>query len=69
MDFKDVGKEALSIGVVLAIVAVIALFVGADRGFLRDLVGEWLWWVGILVLIVILFGGWRAMRRRRTPPS
>ena len=65
VDLKDLGKETLSITVVLAIVAVIALLFGGDRGFLRDLATEWVWWVGVLVLIVIVFGGWRVIRRRR----
>ena len=64
MDLKDLGKETLSITGVLVIVAVIAVWVGGDRGFLRDLATEWIWWVGALVLIVIVFGGWRALRRR-----
>jgi pheromone shutdown protein TraB len=65
VDLKDLGKETLTITVVLVIVAVIALLVGGDRGFLRDLATEWVWWVGVLALIAIVFGGWHVLRRRR----
>lgn len=64
MDLKDFGKEALTITVILAAVAVVALLFGGDRSFLRDLASEWVWWVGILLVIVVVFGGWRALRRR-----
>lgn len=65
MDLRDLGKEAVAIGVVLAIVAVVGLWFGGDRGFLRDLATEWVWWVGVLVLIAVVFGGWQILRRRR----
>ena len=65
MDLKELGKEILSITGVLAIVAVIAVFSsGNDLGFLGDLAHEWLAWVGVLVAIAVVFGGWRLLRRR-----
>lgn len=63
MDLKGLGKEIGAITVVLAAIAVIALWGGAGTDFLRDLAGEWVWWVGALVVVVALFGAWSRLRR------
>jgi hypothetical protein len=65
MELKDLGKEALTITLVLAAIAAIAVLGGTDTGFLRDLAGEWVWWVGLLVAVAVVFGVWARLRQRR----